>query len=383
MSYTLKSIKDLPDVSFIDNDTLEAMQARMVKNFEDEYFRQTGHKITLAPADPNRLIINAHALELYQVEQYVDRAGKQDLIKYSYGEYLENLGASRGVTRNQAAPAECIVRFTLSTTRPNAIPIPQYTRVTNGVAYFRTENYAEIPAGQLSVDVRVICTENGKHNNDILPGQINGMVDLIPYVESVENITATKQGADLETDENLAERVYLIPGSYSVAGPDDAYRYWAKTYNQNIGDVKIVSPKPVEVEIYFLLQDGSLPEGTIITGLEQYLQDNNIRPLTDKVRVLAPQVVNFDINLTYYINYSDQNKAVSIQNRVQQAINDYIVWQTHYIGRDINPSELTKRIIDAGAKRVHIDSPEFKVIPSATVARVGTQTISYGGIEID
>ena len=42
MSDTIQSVKDLPEVSFIDNDTLEAMKTRMVANFESEWKRITG-----------------------------------------------------------------------------------------------------------------------------------------------------------------------------------------------------------------------------------------------------------------------------------------------------------------------------------------------------
>lgn len=41
MSDTIQSVKDLPEVSFIDNDTLEAMKTRMVANFESEWKRIT------------------------------------------------------------------------------------------------------------------------------------------------------------------------------------------------------------------------------------------------------------------------------------------------------------------------------------------------------
>ena len=121
MSDTIQSVKDLPEVSFIDNDTLEAMKTRMVANFESEWKRITGQEITLSPSDPNRIMLYAIALELYQDEQYIDRAGKQDLIKYSYGEFLDNLGAGRGVTRKQPAPAETTLSFTLSEKRPQLL----------------------------------------------------------------------------------------------------------------------------------------------------------------------------------------------------------------------------------------------------------------------
>lgn len=384
MADTIQSVKDLPDVSFIDNDTLEEMRTRMVANYESEYKRITGKTISLSQSDPNRIVLYAHALELYQVEQYIDRAGKQDLIKYSYGEFLNNLGAGRGVTRQQPAPAETTLRFTLSDTRPSAVGIPSGTKVTNGnLLFFETVGYDEIPAGSTTVDIRAVCTQDGTDGNELLPGQVNVMVDLVPYVASVSNITETTGGADLESDDSMAERIFLAPSGYSVAGPDDAYRYWAKTYSQTIGDVKVTSPNPVEVEVRFIMVDGNLPTQTTITGMSAYLQDENIRPLTDHVTVLAPETVSFNIAVTYYINRSDQSKAGTIQTEVTQAIADYIEWQTRTIGRDINPSELTKRIIAAGAKRAEITYPVFTTVPETSVSRIGTQTVTYGGIEND
>ena len=52
-----------------------------------------------------------------------------------------------------------------------------------------TEEYAEAPAGAGFVDVDAICTKVGIEGNNFLKGQINVLVDPLPYVESVENIT--------------------------------------------------------------------------------------------------------------------------------------------------------------------------------------------------
>lgn len=154
-------------------------------------------------------------------------------------------------------------------------------------------------------------------------------------------------------------------------------------YLKGIGDVKVTSPNPVEVEIRFIMTDGELPTKTVIDGVAAYLQDENIRPLTDKVTVLAPETVKFNIAFTYYVNLSDQSKAGTIQAKVAQAVADYIEWQTRTIGRDINPSELMKRIVAAGAKRAEITSPVFTTVPDTSVARIGTQTVTYGGVEND
>ena len=78
MDNLLKSVFDLPDVSFIDNDSLDAMMQRLVANYEKRYKEVTGQTISLGAADPVRVQLYAVALDLFQIEQYVDRAGKQD-----------------------------------------------------------------------------------------------------------------------------------------------------------------------------------------------------------------------------------------------------------------------------------------------------------------
>lgn len=391
MADTLQSVFELPDVSFTDNDTLKAMQTRIIANYEARYKELTGKEISLAPADPMRILIYALTLDLYQIEQYVERAGKQDLLKYSYGDYLDNLAAGRGVTRQQAAAATVTIRFTLSEVKTYAVGIPAGTRITNGDGvYFQTLEYDEVPVGSLTVDIEAECLETGETGNNLTAGQLNVLVDPVAYVATVSNIDTSSGGTDLETDESLAERVFLAPSSYSVAGPDDAYIYWAKTYNNNIGSVMPTSPNPCEVKIYILMKDGTIPNSGVVNSLQEYLQDSNIRPLTDQVTVAVPTAQTFTVNLTYYINRSDSKKAASIQTAVVDAVNEYIEWQTTEIGKDINPSELIKRVIIAGAKRVTITSPIFTTVGDTSVAQIALNdsgnpdvTVTYGGLEDD
>lgn len=385
MDNLLKSVYDLPDVSFIENDTLDALMQRLVANYEKRYKEVTGQTVSLGAADPVRVQLYAIALDLFQIEQYVDRAGKQDLLKYSYGEFLDNLAGNRRVTRQQATAARTTIRFTLSAVRDYAIGIPAGTRATNGDGvYFMTEEYAEAAAGAEFVDVDAICTEVGIKGNNFLKGQINVLVDPLPYIESIANITDTSGGTDLEDDTSLAERTYLAPSGYSTAGPQDAYTYWAKTYNTDIGSVRPVSIQAAgKATIYILMRDGKLPGDEVIEGLQEFLQNEEIRPMTDLVTVSAPTVKTYNLELTYYIARSNKAQATAIQSRVTEAIAAYNRWQTTEIGRDINPSELIRRIREAGAKRPIITSPAYTTVGDTEVAQVGTVKVSYGGLEDD
>ncbi len=382
MSDILNTIKSLPDISFIDNLKLEELLSDMINDYQNKYEELTGVKITLAKADPNRLILYACAVQLYQGFQHIDRAGKQNLLKYSYGNFLDNIAALKGVTRNKAKPAEVKVQFTLSEARPAATPIPLGTKVVAGNVYFESIEYKEIPSGEISVDVAMICTKEGESGNGLLIGEITTLVDPIAYVETVSNIVISSGGSEIETDESLAERTFLAPSSYSTAGPDDAYIYWTKTFNNDIIDVGIESPSACLVDIRVVLKGGALPGPSFLQGLHTYLTNKKIKPLTDLVTVAAPDEVNYDIDITYWINKSDSGNAVAIQSKVNLAVSEYRVWQENKIGRDINPSELTRRVMAAGAKRVEINTPVYTVVKDNTaVARLVSQSVIYGGLE--
>ena len=58
-----------------------------------------------------------------------------------------------------------------------------------------------------------------------------------------------------------------------------------------------------------------------------------------------------------------------IQSAVNKAVENYVLWQKEKPGRDINPSELTRLIMQAGAKRVEITSPAFEKIEQTQIAK--------------
>lgn len=381
----MNAIKSLPDISFIDNKDIDQVRQEMVADYESFISEATGQTVTLERSSVHRMELYAAAAQIYQAMQYIDRQGKQSILKYSYSDFLDNLAIFKGVTRNPATPATTTLRFTLSAERDTATGIPQGTRVsTAGAIYFATDVYAEIPAGSTTVDVPATCTVAGTDGNGFAAGELATIVDPIPYVASVTNTTATEGGAEIESDDDLAERVFLAPGAYSTAGPEDGYLYHAKAYSAAIGDVVATSNQAAgTVDIVFIMADGSTPGEEMIEGLEGYLQGKTIRPMTDLVRVAAPQEVTYTINLTYYINRSDSAKAVTIQAAVAQAVADYQTWQ-RAIGRDINPSQLVRMVMDTGAKRVTVTAPTYTAVDATKVSALqGDAVISYGGLEDD
>ena len=383
----IKEIESLPDVSFIDNLQLEDVELQMIKDYQDRYKEITGEDVVLSRADPDALILYACAIQIFQELLYVDRAGKQDLLKYSYGAYLDNLAAMKGIAREPAKAAKAKIRFTLSGLRTEPVSIAAGTRVTDGEVYFETLNYAEILAGEENVDVLCQCLTEGKTGNNLPVGTIRVLVDPIPYVATVANTEITSGGTDIEDDDSLRERVYIAPSKYSVAGPESAYEYWVKTFNSSISDVLVhsedIGSAPYTVQIEFIMAGGELPNESMIMGLQDFLYNEQIRPLTDKVIVKAPDTVGYKIDVKYFVNRSDSGKASTIQAEVGAAIDEFILWQRSKIGRDINPSRLVQMMVAAGAKRVEVTYPIFQRIGKSNVAKLISKNVSYGGIEDD
>lgn len=379
-----KILENYPDISFIEDLTLEDVKNQMLSDFSKKYEEITGKEISLGKADPVRMILYAAALQLYQGMQYIDNAAKQSFLKYSYGNFLDNLGALKGIVRNQGTPADTVIRFTLSEARGISTSIPAGTRVTpGGNLFFYTKQEGVIPAGDMSVDIPAVCTETGMVGNDYDTGSIKVLVDKLPYIAEAVNVEKSGRGAEIETDESFAERIYLAPSKYSVAGPDDAYKYWVKSYSPFVTDVKVTSPVPGTVDIRFIVKDGEVPDQEMIEAVEQYLREGERRPLTDFVVVGAPEILEYKINLKYWINETDKIKAAAIQRNVDEAVNGFVYWQKKQIGRDINPSMLNHLIIQAGAKRTEITEPIFTKVGGTGIALVTEQSVIYGGIERD
>ena len=380
----LKSIKEYPEISFMKNYTMEQLADEMLSWFKEKRKELTGEDIVLGKADDRRIMLLAGAYFIYQGYMYMDDAGKMGLLKYSRGDYLENLGALKHIYRKPATPSTTTLRFEITAPRTTTINIPRGTRVTAGDGvYFATTKYEEIKIGNTFVDIPAVCTTTGAGTNNYDIGDISTIVDLIAFIDGARNVTKPENGADIETDESLRQRIYIAPASYSTAGSVDSYEYFARQYSADITNVRITSPSPGVIEIRYLLRGGVIPEAESIKGLKEYLSGSDIRPLTDKVEVMAPVQVKYTLNLTYYINSSDQSRANTIQGKVTEAINEYITWQRSEIGRDINPDVLKQKIIEAGAKRADIISPIFTVVDSNSVAGVETQTVTYGGLVSD
>lgn len=367
-----------PEISFVDTDTA-TLENALIQSYE----AFTGR--TLYPADPARLFILWVADIIIQERVNIDFSAKQNVPRYAEGEYLDSLAEIfKDAYRLEPEKAKTTLRFTLSIPLEVATIIPAGTRATvDGEIMFQTLETLTILAGDTSGDVAAECLTAGEIGNGFVPGQINQLVDIFPYFGTVQNVSESDGGADKESDAAFYDRMRESMETFSTAGPLGAYEYYAKTASAAIADAKAIGPEeePGVVDIRILMQGGELPTQEDLNRVLETLTAERVRPLTDLVRVGAPEIVPFDIDLTYYIPKPNASGAAKISQDVESAVEKYKRWQMERMGRDINPSHLISLVMAAGAKRVDVRSPVFTVVEESAVAQVEEIAVLNGGIE--
>ena len=81
------SIKNMPDVSFIDGKNVTDIRGEMVEDYEAYVSKATGSKVKLSRVSRDRMILYACANAIHQGFQYTDRAGKMNFLKWSYSDF--------------------------------------------------------------------------------------------------------------------------------------------------------------------------------------------------------------------------------------------------------------------------------------------------------
>lgn len=269
----------MSDINFVEVDAGK-IEREMISDFE------TALKTTLYPGDERRIFLQQETPIIVGLKNSINDAARQNLLRYARGPQLDALGERYDTPRLPAQKAVVTLEWTLSSAQPNPVTIAKGKRATpDGQFFFATVEDLVIPAGNLSGTVKAEATVAGANHNGFVPGQISTIVDPTPFVASVANIDTSSGGADEEPDDDgvniwsgYRERIRLAPTKVSTAGPEDAYKYWAKTASQDIVDVAVLSPDPGEIKIIVLMKNGESPSQPILDAVMAACSDKKRRP---------------------------------------------------------------------------------------------------------
>ena len=375
-----------PDIEFLETDT-ETVISSMIALYEEMQRAAGRDNYKVRPGNPERLFISWAAAIIVQQRTLINETAKMNVPRYAAKseneEYLDSLAEIfKDTQRLPASPASATFRFYISEPQQQSTIIPAGTRISfDGVIIFATSEVLEIRAGETSGEVEAVCTQPGTVGNGLVAGQVKEVVDLFDHYQKAENITTTSGGAEKEDNESYYERMRGSMESFSTAGPINGYIYWTKTVSPAVLDVAVTSPEACYVDVRVILRDGQEATEAVLKEIEEALNASDIRPLTDIVTVSAPETVDFSVDATFWIAQPNRESAAAIEREVRAAVDSFIIWQTSKIGRDINPSYLTKLMMDAGAKRVEVRQPTFQSVADIAVGKLKSKSVLNGGLE--
>lgn len=318
---------DLTKIQFVHED------ANLIIAESKQYYETLLNR-QIAPADIEMLLINGLAYREMLIRSGINETARQSLVSFSRGPALEYLGELVGVSRLPASGALCTIQFQLVEGH-NGVTMPEGLRVQSmdGQVIFQTVESKIIPAGTNTASLLCTCTTPGSIGNNYAINTINIILDPQAFISTALNTDITSGGADEETDDELRERIKLAPASFSVAGPIDAYKFFAKSAHPSIVDVAVTSPVPGQVNIYPLLDGGVLPSEEILDAVQTICNADKIRPLTDTVVTGAPTTSDYTIEVELTLLTTAVNQQVI--NDVTTVLNNFKESRKNRLGLDV------------------------------------------------
>lgn len=196
-------------------------------------------------------------------------------------------------------------------------------------------------------------------------------------------ITPATDTADAvtESDEALRLRAQSAFEGMSVAGPSAAYEFFARSASGKVADAYATSPAPAEVVIAVLSTDG---DGTapaeLLAAVSAAVNDEEVRPLGDRVTVQSAEIIGYDIDATLYLYPGPESEPII--NAAMASLQAFLAANDKKIGRDIVRSALSASLHVQGVQRVVINSPAADLqISSTQAARNTGYTVDNGGTD--
>lgn len=208
---------------------------------------------------------------------------------------------------------------------------------------------------------------------------VNFNVERLTIQEEDDSVTPPIE-AVMESDADLRTRTQQAFEGLSVAGPTAAYEFWGRSADGRVADISAVSPTPACVTISVLSREG---DGTasddLLSVVAAALNDEEVRPVADRVTVQSAEIVPYQIDATLYIYPGPE--AEPVRQASEQQLQAYIAAQNR-LGRDIRLSAIYAALHVEGVQRVELAQPIADIVLSDYQASHCTEyTITVGGYD--
>ena len=196
-------------------------------------------------------------------------------------------------------------------------------------------------------------------------------------------ITEATDTADAvtESDEALRLRAQAAFEGMSVAGPSAAYEYFARSASGQVADARATSPSPAEVVVAVLSTEGDgTASAELLDAVAAAVNDEEVRPLGDRVKVQSAEIVEYAIDATLYLYPGPESEPII--NAAMASLRAFLADNDKKIGRDIVRSAISAALHVQGVQRVVINTPAADLrIDNTQAARNTGYTVDNGGTD--
>jgi len=158
-----------------------------------------------------------------------------------------------------------------------------------------------------------------------------------------------------ESDADYRRRLLLAHDAFSTAGSRQAYQYFALSADSAVKDADAVRPLPGVVQVYVLSRAGDGEAApSLVANVEEALNAEQVRPLTDTVRVGSASILSFSVSATLELRDGPDGDVVAAE--AERRAREYVD-ERHALGAQIVLGALEARLYAPGVERVILHSP--------------------------
>ncbi|CAI1115789.1 baseplate assembly protein [Serratia quinivorans] len=185
-------------------------------------------------------------------------------------------------------------------------------------------------------------------------------------VQQPDNTVIPPVAVIMESDSDFRVRIQQAFEGLSVAGSSGSYEYHGRSADGRVADVSATSPSPANVLISVLSREGDgTASAELVAIVDKALNDEDVRPVADRVTVRSATIVNYNIDALLYLYPGPE--AEPIRRAAEAKLKSYISAQ-HRLGRDIRLSAIYAALHAEGVQRVELKSPQADIVLDKTQA---------------
>ncbi|MFD0709945.1 baseplate assembly protein [Photorhabdus akhurstii] len=207
-------------------------------------------------------------------------------------------------------------------------------------------------------------------------GANNNISRLI--LQNADDSTIPPTPAIMESDRDFRVRIPQAFEGLSVAGPVASYEYHARSADGRVADASAISPSPANVTVTIMSRENNgVASQDLLNKVAAALNDENVRPVADRLVVQSAKVVEYQIDAVLYLYPTPESEPIRIA--AEQQMKRYTETQ-HRLGRDIRLSAIYAALHVEGVQRVELKSPTTDVVLDKTqVSFCTVAKLSVGG----